>query len=110
MIISRIIMGNESWIYGYDPETKQQSSQWKSLQSSRANKVQQVWSFFDVKGIVHRGFVLPNTMVNYDFYLYCDVLKTPERKCVTKKNKKKQNFGATTTCSFIMTMCPATRP
>jgi hypothetical protein len=23
--ISRIIMGDESWIYGYDPETKQQS-------------------------------------------------------------------------------------
>jgi hypothetical protein len=22
-IISRVIMGNESWIYGYDPETKQ---------------------------------------------------------------------------------------
>jgi hypothetical protein len=30
--ISRIIMGDESWIYGYDPETKQQSTQWKSPQ------------------------------------------------------------------------------
>jgi hypothetical protein len=28
--ISRIIMGDECWIYGYDPETKQQLSQWKS--------------------------------------------------------------------------------
>jgi histone-lysine N-methyltransferase SETMAR len=28
--ISRIITGDESWIYSYDPETKQQSSQWKS--------------------------------------------------------------------------------
>jgi hypothetical protein len=27
---SRIITGDKSWIYGYDPETKQQSSQWKS--------------------------------------------------------------------------------
>jgi hypothetical protein len=26
MSISRIIMGDESWIYGYVPETKQQSS------------------------------------------------------------------------------------
>jgi len=26
---SRVITGNESWVYGYDPETKQ-SSQWKS--------------------------------------------------------------------------------
>jgi hypothetical protein len=28
--ISRIIMGYESWIYGYDPETKQQLLQWNS--------------------------------------------------------------------------------
>jgi hypothetical protein len=28
--ISTIIMGDESMIYGYDPETKQQRSQWKS--------------------------------------------------------------------------------
>jgi len=26
--LSRVITGGESWIYGYDPETKQQSSQW----------------------------------------------------------------------------------
>jgi hypothetical protein len=31
-------MGDESWIYGYDPETKQQSLQWKSPQSPRAKK------------------------------------------------------------------------
>jgi hypothetical protein len=37
-------MGDESWIYGYDPEKKQQSSQWKSPQSLRAKKAQQVQS------------------------------------------------------------------
>jgi DNA-binding Lrp family transcriptional regulator len=26
--ISRIITGDKSWIYGYNPETKQKSSQW----------------------------------------------------------------------------------
>jgi hypothetical protein len=31
--ISRIVTGDESWIYGYDPETKQQLSQKKSPQS-----------------------------------------------------------------------------
>jgi hypothetical protein len=36
--ISRIIMGDKSWIYSYDPETKQQSSQWKSPHSPRAKK------------------------------------------------------------------------
>jgi hypothetical protein len=34
--LSRVITGDESWIYGYDPETKQQSSQWKSPNSPRA--------------------------------------------------------------------------
>jgi hypothetical protein len=42
--ISRIIKGDESWIYGYDPETKQKSSQWKSPQSPRAKEAWQVWS------------------------------------------------------------------
>jgi len=28
--LSRVITGDESWVYVYDPETKQQSSQWKS--------------------------------------------------------------------------------
>jgi hypothetical protein len=68
-------MGDKSWIYGYDPETKQQSSQWKSQQTPRAKKVWQVQGstkcmlivFFDMKGIVHHEFVPPNTMVNSDF-------------------------------------------
>jgi hypothetical protein len=81
--ICRIITGGESWIYGYDPETRQQSSQWKSPQSPRAENVRQVRSstkstlivFIDVKGIIQREFVPPNTAVNSDFYEYCDVLR-----------------------------------
>jgi hypothetical protein len=33
--------GDESWIYSYDPETKQQLLQWKSPQSPREKKAQQ---------------------------------------------------------------------
>ena len=36
--LSRVITGDESWVYSYDPETKQQSSQWKSLTSPRPKK------------------------------------------------------------------------
>jgi hypothetical protein len=62
-------------IYGYDPKTKQQLSQWKSRQSPRAKKVWQAQSstestltvFFNVKGIVHREIVPPNITVNSDF-------------------------------------------
>jgi hypothetical protein len=83
--ISRIIMSDESWIYlySYDPETKQQSLQWKNPQSPRPkrhsrSRVQQracsfVFFFFFMKVIVHHEFVPPNTMFNSDFY--CDVLR-----------------------------------
>ena len=55
-----VITGDESWVYGYDPETKQQSSQWKIPTSPRPKKARQVKSnlksmiitFFDIKGIV----------------------------------------------------------
>ena len=36
------ITGDESWCYGYDPETKHQSSQWKSASSLRPKKARQV--------------------------------------------------------------------
>jgi len=33
--LSRVITGDESWVYGYDSEAMQQSSQWKSPTSPR---------------------------------------------------------------------------
>jgi hypothetical protein len=39
-----VITGDESWVYGYDPETKVQSSQWKHQTSSRPKKARQVQS------------------------------------------------------------------
>jgi hypothetical protein len=32
--ISTMIIGDESWVFGHDPETSQQSSQWKTPTSS----------------------------------------------------------------------------
>ena len=57
--LCRVITGDKSWVYGYDPETKQQSSQWKSPMSPKPKKARQVKSnvksmiitFFDVKGL-----------------------------------------------------------
>ena len=33
-----IITGDETWVYGYDPGSKFQSSQWKHLESPRPKK------------------------------------------------------------------------
>jgi len=79
--ISRVITGDESWVYGYDPETKQQSSQWKSPGSPRPKKTRQSRSatkcmlivFFDIRGIVHHEFVPEGHTVNAEFY--CNVLR-----------------------------------
>jgi hypothetical protein len=40
--LSRVVTGDESWIYDYDPKAKQQCSQWKSLDTPRPRKVRQV--------------------------------------------------------------------
>jgi len=70
------IMGDENWIYGYDPETRVQSSQWKSPSSPRAKKARQSRSnikvmmivVFDLDGIVRTEFVPRNTTVNSEYY------------------------------------------
>ena len=74
--ISNITIGDETWVYGYDPETKQQSMQWKSPNSLQPKKARQVHSnvkstlivFFDIQGIVHKEFVSPGQTVNGKFY------------------------------------------
>jgi len=42
--LNTVITGDESWVYGYDPETKAQSSQWKHSSSPRPKKARQVRS------------------------------------------------------------------
>ena len=79
--LSRVITGDESQLYNYDSETKQQSSQWKTPSSPRPKKLHQVRSniksmliiFFDILGIVHKEFVPPGQIVNGKFY--CEVLR-----------------------------------
>jgi len=83
---SRAITGDESWVYGYDPETTRHSSQWKSPTSPRPKKARQVKSnlksmiitFFDIKGIVHKEFVPTGQTVNSGFY--CEVLPRLRKK------------------------------
>jgi hypothetical protein len=73
--ISRIITGNESWIYGYDPETATIVTEPTIIKSKKGaagpefnEEHASCCCFFDVKGIVHHEFAPPDTMVNSDFY------------------------------------------
>ena len=75
--LSKIITGDESWCYRYAPETKQQSSQWKSASSPRPKKTRQVKSnvknmlicFFYFKWLIHFIFIPQGQTFNQQFYL-----------------------------------------
>jgi len=75
-LLGNVITGDETWVCGYDPETRVQSFQWKSLSSPRANKAHQSRSnikmmmivFFDLDGIVRAEFVPRNTTVNSEYF------------------------------------------
>ncbi|VEN48079.1 unnamed protein product [Callosobruchus maculatus] len=41
-VLQRVITGDELWVYGYDVETKAQSSQWKLPHEPRPKKARQV--------------------------------------------------------------------
>ncbi|GFX23891.1 mariner Mos1 transposase [Trichonephila clavipes] len=76
-----IITGDESWAYGYDLETKQQSSQWKppgsldqkKARPERSNIKVMLIVFFDAVGIVHHEYATQCQTVNKEFYL--DVMR-----------------------------------
>ncbi|KAL4096440.1 hypothetical protein QTP88_021396 [Uroleucon formosanum] len=92
--IKNIVTGDETWVYGYDPETKAQSSQWKTKFSPRPKKARQVRSsvktmlivFFDIEGIVHYEFVPHGQTVNQVFYK--DVLMRLREKIRKKRPEK----------------------
>jgi len=98
-LLLNVITGNESIIYADDPESKLQSSQWKSPGSPRPKKACMQKSklktmlicFFDQEGIVHRESVPPGMMVNAD--LYCDVLRRLRENVRRKRPQKWQNHN-----------------
>ncbi|UYV66819.1 hypothetical protein LAZ67_4002984 [Cordylochernes scorpioides] len=76
-LLQRVITDDEAWVYGYDVETKVQSSQWKLLHEPRPKKARQVRSnvkvlltvFFDCRGVVHHEFLPQGRKVNKEYYL-----------------------------------------
>jgi len=74
--LRNVITGDETWVYGYDSETRVQSSQWKLPRSPGAKEARHSKSnikvmmivFFDLHGIVLPEFVPRNTTVNCEYY------------------------------------------
>uniref|UniRef100_A0A1I8JKM9 HTH_48 domain-containing protein n=1 Tax=Macrostomum lignano TaxID=282301 RepID=A0A1I8JKM9_9PLAT len=74
--LSRIVAGDETWVYSWDPETKAQSAEWlpahsprpqKAIRKQGAIKIMHVM-FFDSQGILLNWAVPQGTTVNGDYY------------------------------------------
>lgn len=97
-MLKKIITGDESWVYGYDPETKQQSSQWKHASSPRPKKARQSRSniksmlivFFDYEGVVHHEYAPRGQTINKEYYL--GVLKRL-RDAIRRKRRQLWSSG-----------------
>jgi len=76
-MFDRVITGDETWCFQYDPETKRQSMQWKTHNSPRPKKTRMCPSqvktmfvcFFDHKVIDHYEFIAQGQTINQQCYL-----------------------------------------
>ncbi|UYV73800.1 hypothetical protein LAZ67_11000943 [Cordylochernes scorpioides] len=94
----KIITGYETWVYGYDPETKHQSAEWrcqgeirpeKSRLLKSRNKVLLV-AFLDKRGIFHHEYLPAGQTVIKDMYL--GILRRL-REAIRKKRPEKWTNG-----------------
>ena len=75
--MERIITGDETWVYAYDPETTDQSNEYRAVGEPRPKKSRQSRSkikvmltvFFDHRGVVHYEFLPTGQTVNKEYYL-----------------------------------------
>jgi hypothetical protein len=73
---NKIIMGDETWCFAFDPETKRQSSEWvggtspwpKKLKFHRSRIKTMLINIFDWQGVVHKEFIPYGKTVNAEFY------------------------------------------
>ena len=98
-LLEKVITGDKSWIFEYDPETKRQSCQWKSPGSPRPKKARMqkfqvkvmLITFFDHQGMVHHEYVPHDQTVNQ--YFYKEVLT----RLMAKIRRKRRELWASNT-------------
>jgi len=95
--LSRLVTMDETWLYHYDPETKQQEIDWRHSGSPRPknfeckNPLEKFWPrfFWDQDGILLIDYLPKGQTNNAEYYLsllmqFKDSLKEKRRGLVTK--------------------------
>lgn len=88
-----IITADESWIYYYDPETKQQSSEWvgkgepppKKFHGEKSTAKAMMITFFDYRGMVYTHTVSKGETVSATYYI--SVFKQLMKDHIPKKRQ-----------------------
>ena len=96
-LLGRVITGDESWTFEYDPETKWQSRQWISPASPRPKKARMSKSkvrvmliaCFDIKGIIQFYFLPQGQTVNQ--HVYKEILRRLMRSVQDKRRDLWEN-------------------
>lgn len=93
-VLGRIITSIETWVLAYGPETKRQSTHWKSPDSPRPRKFRQSKSKrFDIRWIVRYGFVLPAQTVNRMYYFQGSREKVRRQQVLIVNNSRYVNYN-----------------
>ncbi|KAK9870030.1 hypothetical protein WA026_006125 [Henosepilachna vigintioctopunctata] len=93
-LLTKIITGDETWIYCYDIETKAQSSQRKLSEEPRQEKSSQIRSnvkvlltvFFNYKDVVHHEFLANFRSIKKEYYKevmqrFLEAMRLNDRNC-----------------------------
>ncbi|UYV73965.1 hypothetical protein LAZ67_11001627 [Cordylochernes scorpioides] len=94
----KIITGDETWVYGYDPETKPQSAEWRGKGEPRPKKSRILKSrskvlldaFLDNREIVHHEYLPAGQTVIKEMYLG---IHRRLREAIRKKRPEKWTNG-----------------
>ena len=78
-ILKKVITGDESWVYGYDPLSKRHSSQWleshdpvpKVARPKKSSVKCMLLMFFDYKGVVYYEWLPKGKTVTAAYYISC---------------------------------------
>ena len=110
-ILGRVITGDETWVYQYDPEMKQQSAQRKTANSPQPKQFRRSKS--RVKTMLLTFFILQGLFIMNLYKLHKESTKFTIwrywKGCMKKLDGNDPNFLPTTDGSCIMTMCLLTR-
>ena len=112
--LSQLVTTDETWIYHFDPETKEQSVEWRHNGSLRPKKFRVQKSsgkvlasiFWDQDGILLIGYLPKGRTINAKYFSFLlvqlkDILKEKRRRKITKGGLvlARQCSGSRGTCN-----------